>query len=174
MAVREIFDTLMDGRRRCEYDKDHHIRGKWAVQTCHDAFRKEYRELARQEARRKRKLREEKMAAKLAEEKRKEASGGDKAGGDQGSSSAPEDEPAPKVKPVPPGRTWPPASGTEPQREPIPVGTVEARPEAKGSVAVVTSTAAQAWESIAEFWFWAQSIFVHRCWDVLSTIGVSK
>lgn len=156
VAVREIFDTLMDGRRRCEYDKEHRIRGKWAVQTCHDAFRKEYRELAREEGKRQRKLREER-----------------KADGDQGP-SAPEDEPAPKAKPVPPGRTWPPGSGSETQQVPIPVGTAEARPEAKGSVAAVTSTAAQAWESFEEFWFWAQSTFVHRCWDVLSIIGISN
>lgn len=176
VVVRDMFDTFMDGMRRCEYDKKHRIKGKWGVQTCRDAFRKEYRELREEKKEEKRKLQEEQRAAALEEEKRKLASGGDRAGGDQGSSAAPEDEPAPRVKPtpIPPGRMWPPASASEPQRWPIPVGTEPARPAAGGAVAAVTSTAAQAWESFAEFWFWAQSIFVHRCRDVLSVVGVSS
>jgi hypothetical protein len=52
LATHEIFDTLLNGRLRCEYDKEHRIKGKWPFQTCHDAFREEYREIRRQKAER--------------------------------------------------------------------------------------------------------------------------
>lgn len=48
MTMLELFETLTDERRRCEYDKEHRIRGKWPVQTCRDAFREEYREINRE------------------------------------------------------------------------------------------------------------------------------
>lgn len=40
------FDTLLDGRLRCEYDQAKRIKGKWYMrgQTCYDAFYEEYRE----------------------------------------------------------------------------------------------------------------------------------
>lgn len=43
----KIFDTLQNGRLRCEYDKEHRIKGKWPFQTCRDAFREEYRKIMR-------------------------------------------------------------------------------------------------------------------------------
>ncbi|KAL1854763.1 hypothetical protein Daus18300_011359 [Diaporthe australafricana] len=47
--VTTAFDTLLDGRRRCEYDDAKRIKGLWRKkgQTCYDAFREEYRQEVR-------------------------------------------------------------------------------------------------------------------------------
>lgn len=52
VTMNEAFNTLTNGRLRCEYDKAHNIKGKWATQTCRDAFREEYRQMYREELKR--------------------------------------------------------------------------------------------------------------------------
>lgn len=44
LILQDAFETLMDGRQRCQYDKANDIKGgKWPIQTCYDAFREEFR-----------------------------------------------------------------------------------------------------------------------------------
>lgn len=44
LILQDVFETLMDGRKRCKYDKAHEIKGKWPVQSCYLAFQEVYRQ----------------------------------------------------------------------------------------------------------------------------------
>lgn len=64
----EALTTLLDGRRRCEYDKENRIKGKWPYQTCRDAFREEYREIRQEKFDKWKKILEEKNKATVTSE----------------------------------------------------------------------------------------------------------
>ncbi|KAG6356201.1 hypothetical protein INS49_015588 [Diaporthe citri] len=148
LILREVFETLTDGVRRCEYDEVHRIKGKWSVQTCHDAFREEYRS---------------KLWKQILEERSKRASA--KEQGDKQESSDPEGEPTSpplKAKPLKPkagkpsGRRSDSHKASRPRSEDkrptspgtqagpaVTVVTVEVEPEAKDAVETVTSAVAE-------------------------------
>lgn len=180
--MHEVFETLTEGRRRCEYDKANDIKGKWPFQTCHDAFRKDYHH----------KVREIYEKAMKEFEKRKKGSPGNEES-DEPESSDPGGEPASptlKVKPLKPlGRRSdshkasrlrsenkrPTRPGTQ-AGPAVTVVTVEADPEAKDAVETVTSAVAQVLEGgagiVVKLWglFWRCTSEVFS--DIQNLFGV--
>ncbi|KAG8163685.1 hypothetical protein KVR01_006982 [Diaporthe batatas] len=45
----KMFETLLKGRLRCEYDRENRIKGRWQATRCREAFKEEYRELLQEE-----------------------------------------------------------------------------------------------------------------------------
>ncbi|KAI3394249.1 hypothetical protein diail_2990 [Diaporthe ilicicola] len=48
-TVNEAYETLLNPRRRCEYDKSHGIKGLWRSQACRVAFYQEYKQERQEE-----------------------------------------------------------------------------------------------------------------------------
>lgn len=48
--MNHAFQVLLDGRRRCEYDKANHIKGIYHWQTCDRIFRNEHRQEIREQS----------------------------------------------------------------------------------------------------------------------------
>lgn len=156
LAMQEAFDTLSDGRRRCEYDKENGIRGLWLVQTCRDAFREEYKQIAREEWAR---------YWEIEDAKKKRPTENLNMGKPE--SPDPEDEPERNVKPPTPKTREPASRKSEPEsswvtteeewspspepeaRPSVPVATAEH--ETQDAVHVLTSGVARFVEEIVKF-----------------------
>ncbi|KAL2277278.1 hypothetical protein FJTKL_00123 [Diaporthe vaccinii] len=147
IILHDVFETLTDDKRRCEYDRAHRIKGKWPTYTCRYTFRGQYRPIAQE-------IREKWM--EVLKNEKKGTSGNEE--DDKQESPDLESEPASpplKVKPLKPKAGKPskasrlrsenkrPTSPDTQARPAVTVVTVEVEPEAKGAVATVTSAVAQ-------------------------------
>lgn len=182
--MHDVFETLTDDKRRCEYDKAHRIKGKWPTYTCRYAFRGEYRPIAQE-------IREKWM--EVLKNEKKGTSGNEE--GDKQESPDLESEPASpplKVKPPKPkagkpsGRKSdshkasrlrsenkrPTRPGTQARPE-VTVITVEVEPEAKGAVATVTSAVAQVGGGVVELSAWVWTRVVRHTWEVATLVGTA-
>lgn len=173
LGLREALDTLQDGRRRCEHDELHGIIGKWAYQTCRDAFREEYREELREAWQRQREayenwkkvLKEQDEAKQIPKNKKDH---------DPESSSDTQDEPASsklKVEPLTPesekssrakSERGPPKPKPE-ARSRVPVATAPIEHETKDAVDVVASVVATVWEGVAGGFAYLLAAYYYGC-----------
>lgn len=175
--MHDVFETLTDEKRRCEYDKAHRIKGKWPRWSCRGTVRLAYRPIT-QEIR-------DKWIEVLKNEK-KGTPGNEE--GDKQESPDLESEPASpplKVKPLKPKAKKPhkasrprsenkrPTSPGTQARPAVTVVTVEVEPEAKGAVAAVSSAVAQVGDGVAGLpaWVWGQ--VCHHTWQVASFVGTA-
>lgn len=153
----EALTTLLDGRRRCEYDKAHRIKGKWPYQTCRDAFREEYREIRQGKFDRWKKILEEKDKATGTPEY--------KTAYDPGSSSDTDGwRTKLKVEPLIPKAENPsqPPKPKPQARSSVPVTSAKIEYEDGDTVEIATAAVATVWE-------WSVEVVVYL-WALVSHI----
>lgn len=180
LIVQEAFETLLDGRLRCEYDKQHGIKGKWPVQACRIAFREEYRELQRNRYEKWKEILDDRRTSGT---RKSDPKASDPEGGEPTSSKVRTKRLMPKTG-KPSGKISepkssqlrsedrPPAPDTE-ARIYIPVATVEVDPGKRDAVEIVASLTSKVSEGFIGGFTQVKVKVQHWSEEVLSFIGYS-